>query len=225
MIIAKWGRKEWSVSRSSILNISDMSFSYQQTADNNTSTEENKLTNQRGKELFPLKFSTILYAGAGVDVRAEIKDWESLVTSVNYFYLGGELLGPALQLRKVSVSDVKTDDSGKMIYAKLSFEFKEYDQETSSVKAKVPPLQITASQESKKIKKEENEALKISELNGIRIGDWVRFTGDTWGNGAKLKEGWADRSHEVTAIQGDSYILGFPNGICAWAYRKDITLD
>ena len=168
MVIAKWGRKEWSVSRSSVLNISDMSFSFTQTADNNTSTEENKLTNQRGKELFPLKFSTVLYAGAGVDVRAEIKDWESLVTSVNYFYLGGELLGPALQLRKVSVTDVKTDDSGKMIYAKLSFEFKEYDQETSSVKTNVPPLEITASKESKIIKKEENEALMVSELNGIR---------------------------------------------------------
>ena len=115
MVIAKWGRKEWSVSRSSVLNISDMSFSFTQTADNNTSTEENKLTNQRGKELFPLKFSTVLYAGAGVDVRAEIKDWESLVTNVNYFYLGGELLGPALQLRKVSVTDVKTDETHNFV--------------------------------------------------------------------------------------------------------------
>lgn len=225
MVIAKWGRKEWSVNRSSILNISDISFSYQQTADNNTSTEENKLTNQRGKELFPLKFSTILYDYAGINVRKEIKDWESLVTNVDYFYLGGELLGPALQLRKVSVTDVKIDDSGKMIYAKLNLEFKEYNQETSSVKKEVPPLQITASQESKKLKKEENKALKVSELDGIKIGDWVRFTGNTWGNGAKLKEGWADRLHEVTGIQGESYVLGFPNGICAWAYRKDITLD
>ena len=110
MVIAKWGRKEWSVSRSSVLNISDMSFSFTQTADNNTSTEENKLTNQRGKELFPLKFSTVLYAGSGFYFRSEIKDWESLITSVNYFYLGGELLGPALQLRKVSVNDVKFED-------------------------------------------------------------------------------------------------------------------
>lgn len=84
--IAKWGKKTWNVSAVKVQGVEDLNFSFTQTADNNTSTEENKLTNQRGKELFPLKFSTVLCAGAGTpDIRAEIEDWQSLVTKVDYF--------------------------------------------------------------------------------------------------------------------------------------------
>jgi len=52
--------------------IGHLSFSYAQIADNNTSTEDEQPTNERGTELFSLSFTTTLHSGAGVDVRAEI---------------------------------------------------------------------------------------------------------------------------------------------------------
>jgi hypothetical protein len=130
--MAKWGSKTWAVSSKKVVALQGLSFSYSQVADENTSTEEKKTTNERGTELFPLSFTTTLHSGAGVDVRAEIESWKALVTKVNYFYLGGKKLGPKLQLRKVAVSDVKLDDLGRMRLATLSFEFKEYDPDTTS---------------------------------------------------------------------------------------------
>jgi len=133
--MAKWGPKEWAVSSKKVVALQNLSFSFSQVADENTSTEEKKTTNERGTELFPLTFTTTLHSGAGVDVRSEIESWEAQVTKVNYFYLNGKKLGPKLQLRKVNVSDVKLDDLGRMRLATLSFEFKEYDADTTSVKA------------------------------------------------------------------------------------------
>ena len=86
----------------------------------------------------------MLHSGAGVDVRAEIESWKELVTKVNYFYLGGKKLGPKLQLRKVSVSNVEIDDLGRMRLATLSFEFKEYDPDTTSVPVSTTALNVKA---------------------------------------------------------------------------------
>ena len=221
--MARWGNKVWEINETSLTALENLEFNYTQVADNNRSTEEKQITNQRGKELFPLKFATTLIPTANLDVRKEIEEWESLVTKVDYFFLGGRRLGPAVQLRKVSVSDVKLDNCGNILHAKLAFEFKEYDQETSSVKTDVPALSVTASSESKELKKL-GSAVKISKVNGIKVGDYVKFSGNTWANGATIDDEWADRAHEVTGIQGNKYILGFPDGICAWAYAKDISL-
>ena len=92
--MAKWGPKTWAVTPQKVVALEGLAFSYSQVADNNTSTEEKKTTNERGTDLFPLSFTTVLHSGAGVDVRAEIESWKKLVTKVNYFYLGGKKLGP-----------------------------------------------------------------------------------------------------------------------------------
>ena len=89
--MAKWGSKTWAVSSKKVLALEGLSFAYEQVADNNTSTEDKKTTNERGKELFPLSFTTVLHSGAGVDVRAEIESWEALVTKVNYFWCSHKL--------------------------------------------------------------------------------------------------------------------------------------
>ena len=133
--MAKWGSKTWEVSSSKILALEGLSFSYEQAADNNTSTEDKKTTNERGTELFALNTSMTLHSGVGVDVRKEIESWEKLVTKVNPFYLNGKQLGPKLQLRKVSVGDVRLDDLGRMRLAKLSLEFKEYVNDKLAVKS------------------------------------------------------------------------------------------
>ena len=145
--MAKWGSKTWAVNSSKVLALEGLAFSYTQVADNNTSTEDKKTTNERGTELFPLSFTTVLHSGAGVDVRAEIESWQKLVTKVDYFYLGGKKLGPKLQLRKVAVSNTKLDNLGRIRLATLSFEFKEYDKDTTSVKVSTSALNVKASTE------------------------------------------------------------------------------
>lgn len=222
--IARWGDRKWEISSEKLISFEELTFRYQQAADNNNSTEEKRVANQRGRELFPLTFTTTLINSRSLDVRKEIEEWGSLVTKVDYFFLGGQKLGPAFQLRKVEVSDVELDNSGNIYAAKLSFEFKEYDQETTSVRTNVPPLRITASSESKELKQIPNEAVSTAMQRNIEVGDYVVFANGTWGAGSPCDPAWLTRPHEVSAIQGNRYILGFPDGICSWAYVEDLSL-
>lgn len=222
--MAKWGSKEWAVSSKKVVALEGLSFSYAQVADNNTSTEDKKPTNERGTELFPLTFTTTLHSGAGVDVRKEIESWEKLVTKVNYFYLGGKRLGPKLQLRKVSVSDIKLDDLGRMRLATLSFEFKEYDSATSSVKVDTSALNVGASTDEKAQKKTTNTAAGTAEKKTIKVGDYVKPTGKKYTSGAAIPDWVKARSHKVSKIDGDKVLLGSPDGICSWVYLSEVTL-
>ena len=222
--MAKWGPKTWAVSSQKVVALQGLSFSYAQVADNNASTEEKKTTNERGTELFPLSFTTTLHSGAGVDVRAEIESWQKLVTQVNYFYLGGKKLGPKLQLRKVAVSDVKTDDFGRMRLATLSFEFKEYDPDTSSVKVSTSALNVKASTSAKSQKKTTNKAVQKAETKTIKVGDYVKPTGKKYATGQTIPNWVKERSHKVSQIKGDRVLLGSPSGINSWVYLSEVTL-
>lgn len=224
--MAKWGAKAWSVSSQKVVALQGLSFSYTQVADNNTSTEEKKTTNERGTELFPLTFTTVLHSGAGVDVRAEIESWESLVTKVNYLYLNGKKLGPKLQLRKVAASDVKLDDLGRMRLATLSFEFKEYDPDTTSVKVNTSALDVKASTDSKSQVKTDNTAVKQAAKKTISVGSYVKPTGTKYATGQTIP-GWVkERSHVVSQIKEsqNKVLLGHPSGINSWVYLSEVTL-
>lgn len=224
--MAKWGSKTWAVSTKQVVALQGLSFSYTQVADNNTSTEEKKTTNERGTELFPLTFTTVLHSGAGVDVRAEIESWEALVTKVNYFYLGGKALGPKLQLRKVAASDIKLDDLGRMRLATLSFEFKEYDPDTTSVKVSTSALNVKASTSSKSQVKTENAAVKSAAKKTISVGAYVKPTGARYATGETIP-GWVkERSHVVSQIKEsqNKVLLGHPSGINSWVYLSEVTL-
>ena len=224
--MAKWGSKTWAVSTKKVVALEGLSFSYSQVADNNTSTEEKKTTNERGTDLFPLSFTTVLHSGAGVDVRKEIESWKALVTKVNYFYLGGKKLGPKLQLRKVSVSNVKIDDMGRMRLATLSFEFKEYDPDTTSVKVSTSALNVKASTSAKSTKKAENKQVANAEKKTIKVGDRVKPTGQKYATGQTIP-GWVkERSHVVSQIKEsqNKVLLGHPSGINSWVYLSEVTL-
>ena len=224
--MAKWGPKTWAVSSQKVVALQDLSFSYSQVADNNTSTEEKKTTNERGTDLFPLSFTTVLHSGAGVDVRAEIESWKKLVTKVNYFYLGGKKLGPKLQLRKVSVNNVKIDDFGRMRLATLSFEFKEYDPDTTSVKVSTSALKVGASTSAKSAKKTENKAVEKAATKTITVGCYVRPTGQKYATGQTIP-GWVkERSHKVSQIKEsqNKVLLGHPDGINSWVFLSEVTL-
>lgn len=222
--MAKWGPKTWAVSTKQVVALQGLSFSYTQVADNNTSTEEKKTTNERGVELFPLSFTTTLHSGAGVDVRAEIESWQKLVTQVNYFYLGGKKLGPKLQLRKVSVGNVTIDDLGRMRLATLSFEFKEYDPDTTSVKVSTSALNVKASTSSKSQKKTTNTAAQKAETRPIKVGDYVKPTGKKYATGQTIPNWVKERSHKVSQIKGDRVLLGNPSGINSWVYLSEVSL-
>lgn len=222
--MAKWGSKTWAVSPKKVYALQGLSFSFTQVADNNTSTEEKKTTNERGTDLFPLSFTTTLHSGAGVDVRAEIESWEKLVTKVNYFYLGGKKLGPKLQLRKVAVSNVEVDDLGRMRLATLSFEFKEYDPDTTSVPVSTSALNVKASTSSKSKKKTKNTAAKKAAKKTIKVGDYVKPTGKRYATGQTIP-GWVkERKHVVSQLKGDRVLLGHPSGINSWVYLSEVTL-
>lgn len=223
--MAKWGSKTWAVSSKKVVALEGLSFSYSQVADNNTSTEEKKTTNERGTELFPLSFTTTLHSGAGVDVRAEIESWKALVTKVNYFYLNGKKLGPKLQLRKVAVSNTKLDDLGRIRLATLSFEFKEYDPDTTSVKAtSTSALKVKATKSEKKQKKKTNTAVKKAEKKSVKVGDYVKPTGKKYATGQTIPQWVKDRKHKVSQIKGDRVLLGHPDGINNWVYLSEVTL-
>lgn len=222
--MAKWGPKTWAVSTKQVVALQGLSFSYTQVADNNTSTEEKKTTNERGVELFPLSFTTTLHSGAGVDVRAEIESWQKLVTQVNYFYLGGKKLGPKLQLRKVSVGNVTIDDLGRMRLATLSFEFKEYDPDTTSVKVSTSALNVKASTSSKSQKKTTNTAAQKAETRSIKVGDYVKPTGKKYATGQTIPNWVKERNHKVSQIKGDRVLLGNPSGINSWVYLSEVSL-
>jgi hypothetical protein len=222
--MAKWGPKKWAVSSKKVVTLQGLSFSFAQVADNNTSTEDKKPTNERGTELFPLSFTTTLHSGAGVDVRAEIESWEKLVTKVNYFYLNGKKLGPKLQLRKVAVGDVKLDDHGRMRLATLSFEFKEYDADTTSVKVSTSALNVKASTSSKSQKKTTNKAVKKAETKTIKVGSYVKPTGKKYATGQTIPSWVKQRSHKVSQIKGNRVLLGHPSGINSWVYLNEVTL-
>lgn len=224
-IMAYWGPKKWTVSAKQIVALEGLSFSYSQVADNNTSTEEKKTTNERGTELFPLSCSTTLHSGAGVDVRAEIESWKALVTKVYYFFLGGKNLGPKLQLRKVSVSGVKLDDLGHIRLATLSLEFKEYDPETTSVKVTTSALDVTASTSEKETKKQtQNSSLQKAAAKTCSVGSFVKVTGRTYATGETIPAWVKQSSHKVSQIKGDKVLLGSPSGINSWVYLSEITL-
>ena len=224
--MAKWGPKTWAVTPQKVVALEGLAFSYSQVADNNTSTEEKKTTNERGTDLFPLSFTTVLHSGAGVDVRAEIESWKKLVTKVNYFYLGGKKLGPKLQLRKVSVNNVKIDDFGRMRLATLSFELKEYDPDTTSVKVSTSALKVGASTSAKSAKKTENKAVEKAATKTITVGCYVRPTGQKYATGQTIP-GWVkERSHKVSQIKEsqNKVLLGHPDGINSWVFLSEVTL-
>ena len=210
--MAKWGPKKWEVSRKKVVALEGLSFSYAQVADNNTSTEEKKTTNERGTELMPLAFTTVLHSGAGVDVRAEIESWEALVTKVNYFYLNGKKLGPKFQLRKVSVDNVTLDDLGRIRLATLSFEFKEYDEDTTSVKVSTSALNVKASTDAKAQKKTTNTALKKATVKAIKVGSYVQTTSANNSTG------------KVSQIKGGKVLVENLSGKANWVSLDEVSL-
>lgn len=223
--MAKWRNKEWVVSPREVLALENLAFSYEQQADNNSSTESQAPTNQRGTQLVPLTFKTVLHSGAGVDVRSEIEQWKGMVTLTGPFYLNGRQLGPKFQLRKVAVSDVKLDNSGRMLLATLSFTFKEYDKDTTSVpETTTSALKVAATPAVKAEIATPPAAVQQAPARGIKVGDYVYPTGTRYYTGQKIPDWVKQRKHRVGQINGAKTLIGYPGGIASWVYTNEISL-
>ena len=122
---AKWKDIVWQVSSEEIQTIQELSFSWEQQAENNSSTEDISPTNEKGMKLFQPSFKTVLHAGGGIDVRQRIEQFRALVSETDYLYINNTPLGPKIQLRKIAVSGVRMDNMGRWIYAEVQFSFTE----------------------------------------------------------------------------------------------------
>ncbi|MBQ9229085.1 MAG: hypothetical protein IJ168_09690 [Eubacterium sp.] len=221
--MAQWRDMTFEVSTNKVNAVEDLSFSYEQIADNNKDAEGTPKTNQRGTNLFPLSCSVTLHSAAGINVRAEISKWQKLVTKTGYFYLQGKKLGPVVQLRKVSVSGIMLDDLGRMRVAKLSLTFKEYDKKTTSV-IDTSALKVGAKKSQKAEKKPSNKQAAKSKKQTIKVGSMVKLTGKKYATGQTIPDWVKKKSHKVSQIKGEKALLGSPNGICSWAYLNELTL-
>lgn len=221
--MAKWGSKTWAVSSKKVVALEGLGFSYTQIADGDPPKKATKAT-KRGVELVTFTFTTMLHSAAGVDVRSEIASWEKLVTQVNRLYINGKKMGPKLQLRKVTVTDVKMDDLGRMRTAKLSFEFKEYDKGTTSVVVKNSATGVVSAAIDKVQKKVQNTSVKKAATKTVKVGDYVKPTGKKYATGEKIPAWVKQRKHKVSKIKGKKVLLGHPNGINSWVYLNEVTL-
>ena len=216
--IAKWGNKTWEVSPSQVKALEDLSFAYTQIADDNSGTENNSTTNNRGTDLMEISFKTVLNANAGVDIKAEIKDWEYLVTATEYLYINDKKFGPQLQLREVKVSGVKLDDLGRFREATLTFLFKEYDKKTTSYLG-VSALKVGPTKASKMGKR--NVKVSKSNKTTIKKGSKVKIKGKKYTNGKKIPKKVKKKTYKVTKIKkGVATLKGLKNKVRV----KDLSL-
>lgn len=211
------------ISTKKVNPVEDLTFSYEQIADNNRDAEGTPQTNERGTQLFPLSFSVTLHSGAGIDVRSEIQKWRDRVTKTGYFYLEGKSLGPVVQLRKVQVKNIKLDDFGRIRLASLAFTFKEYDRKTTSV-IDTSALNVGAETKEKADRKPVNSGAASAERSTIKVGAMVKIIGTKYYSGQKIPDWVLQRSHKVSKISGERTLLGHPDGINSWVYTNELTL-
>jgi hypothetical protein len=205
--IAKWRKKKWLISQDEIKEFKSLQFSYAQQAKNNNSTEGKGLTNEKGLDLFKMSFSTTLIAGIGVDIRKEIDSWKQEVTKSGTFYLNGKQLGPKKQrLDKVSVNNIRVDNSGRMLQATLQFSFVEDDPEKEAALSE-SATEVKAS----KTDKEELHTSKTEGLatEGIKTGSYVNSTSKVDLDGNPIN---TDDTMKVVSTKGGVTTLSGPNG-------------
>ena len=126
----------------------------------------------------------------------------------------------------MSVSNVEIDDLGRMRLATLSFEFKEYDPDTTSVPVSTTALNVKASTASKSQNKPANTQVQAAPKKTITVGCYVRPTGSRYATGQTIPNWVKERSHKVSQIKEsqNKVLLGHPDGINSWVYLSEVTL-
>lgn len=130
---AKWGPKGFLISANKIVPLMDLSSTVSVKTETQKDTSGTSKTNVKGRELQPISLSTMYLRAAGVDPRAQIEEWESLVGQSNPLIIGNKRFGPAkLMLKSVSSSDIITSNDGAFLQAKVSLSFEEYSEQAAT---------------------------------------------------------------------------------------------
>lgn len=122
--MAQWGSKGFLLSPTKIVLMESFSTSVELKADSESDTSGTSQTNTRGLMVRPVSFSVTYTRAAGVDPRAQLEEWESLVGQSNPLYIGGKLFGPSsLILQKVNASNFVFSPRGDFLSVTINLSF------------------------------------------------------------------------------------------------------
>jgi len=127
MYMAQWGPKGFLVSPEKIVTFDNLSTSIALKSDSANDTSGKAPTNTKGRELQTVSMTINYVRAAGVDPRAQLDEWSSLVGQYNTLYIGNVPFGPEyLMLTKVDLSDLQLAPDGTFISTKIAVSFDEY---------------------------------------------------------------------------------------------------
>lgn len=124
--MAQWGSKEFLLSPTKIILMESFTTSVELKSDSENDTSGTSPTNTRGLVARPVSFSVTYTRALGVDPRAQLEEWESLVGQSNPLYIGGKRFGPnSLILKKVDSSNFVLSQKGDFLSVTIALSFVE----------------------------------------------------------------------------------------------------
>lgn len=169
MVIAAFGDKIFSVSSNKIKTFDGLAYSAELQTEAQDVAGKKPSTYIKGDGLMPVALELDLRVEFGINVRAEIEEWQKVRSSATprFFTIGGTPLSAnRFLLKGVSVSDIKIDGRGGYRSAKVALSFEEYVRAGSAEASKK-----SKSKSSKGAKKRENiNALISMSDNSTRKG-------------------------------------------------------
>lgn len=136
--MAQWGAKGFLISPTKIAVFENLSTSVELNADSENDTSGTSPTNTRGIKARPVSFSVTYTRAAGVDPRAQLEEWESLVGQSNPLYIGDKRFGPgSLILQKVDSSEFVFSHKGDFLSVTVNLSFVENSGSKTSSTTKI----------------------------------------------------------------------------------------
>lgn len=133
MIVLAWRNKTLEVDSSHIQPISGIQITRESDVKESKNGKQAyvKMTNTKANNV---QLEVPLIAAAGIDVRKEIDEWQSLVDGVggNMYFAGEDLLGCKMILTGCQIAEMQFAPSGRISAAKMALTF----QQTEEVKKK-----------------------------------------------------------------------------------------
>lgn len=152
--MVRWGPKGFLISPSKVVPFDGFSTEMKLKADSENDTSGTEPTNTRGRELRSISFETRYYTALGVDPRAQIEEWESLIGQSHPLTIGSKRFGPPkMTLTQVSTSEVQLTPAGDMISCKIAISMEEYSEGKKSQLANTSAKSNGSSSSKKSSKK------------------------------------------------------------------------
>lgn len=115
----KWGKHKFTSNTKKVMEMESFSTSAK-------SKSKDSKSKHKKIELQDVSFSVSCHAGAGADVEKEFYAWRSDIGSANYLYIHGQKVKTnPLKLTEVTLSDVRQDFKGRLLYGKIALKFTE----------------------------------------------------------------------------------------------------